>query len=99
RGILEPGAPVAADLWCLKGVFQGRLNTLNKLQRLSTITPADCALIDGMMTKYSAFEHSQPTDTPTWLPEPDDLLADVQAMLAWSKDFSQRAEVAVKQKA
>ncbi|MCL1551918.1 hypothetical protein, partial [Xanthomonas nasturtii] len=24
RGILEPGAPVAADLWCLKGVFQGR---------------------------------------------------------------------------
>ncbi|MCL1561207.1 hypothetical protein M3O48_17650, partial [Xanthomonas nasturtii] len=27
RGILEPGAPVAADLWCLKGVFQGRLNT------------------------------------------------------------------------
>ncbi|MCL1569533.1 hypothetical protein M3O57_10175, partial [Xanthomonas nasturtii] len=24
-GILEPGAPVAADLWCLKGVFQGRL--------------------------------------------------------------------------
>ncbi|MCL1532613.1 hypothetical protein M3O58_20090, partial [Xanthomonas nasturtii] len=26
-GILEPGAPVAADLWCLKGVFQGRLMT------------------------------------------------------------------------
>ncbi|MEQ7665632.1 hypothetical protein ABQG29_20650, partial [Xanthomonas nasturtii] len=25
RGILEPGAPVAADLWCLKGIFQGRL--------------------------------------------------------------------------
>ncbi|MCL1552989.1 hypothetical protein, partial [Xanthomonas nasturtii] len=24
RGILEPGAPVAADLWCLKGIFQGR---------------------------------------------------------------------------
>ncbi|MCL1532605.1 hypothetical protein M3O57_19925, partial [Xanthomonas nasturtii] len=25
-GILEPGAPVAADLWCLKGIFQGRLS-------------------------------------------------------------------------
>lgn len=79
--------------------YRREINTLNKLQRLSTITPADCALIDGMMTKYSAFEHSQPTDTPTCLPEPDDLLADVQAMLAWSKDFSQRAEVAVKPKA
>ncbi|CTP86380.1 hypothetical protein XTPLMG728_1205 [Xanthomonas translucens pv. poae] len=79
--------------------YRREINTLNKLQRLSAITPADCALIDGMMTKYSAFEHSQPTDAPTWLPEPDDLLADVQAMLAWSKDFSQRAEIAVKHKA
>jgi hypothetical protein len=44
--------------------YRREINTLNKLQRLSAITPADCALIDGMMTKYSAFEHSQPTDTP-----------------------------------
>ncbi|MCL1531153.1 DUF4268 domain-containing protein, partial [Xanthomonas nasturtii] len=32
RGILEPGAPVAADLWCLKGVFQGRLRTGGKVR-------------------------------------------------------------------
>ncbi|MCL1504143.1 AlpA family phage regulatory protein, partial [Xanthomonas nasturtii] len=34
RGILEPGAPVAADLWCLKGVFQGRLISLPNTARL-----------------------------------------------------------------
>ncbi|UKE46254.1 AAA family ATPase [Xanthomonas cerealis] len=76
--------------------YRREINTLNKLQRLSAITPKDCALIDGMMTKYSAFEHSQPTDTPTWLPEPDDLLKDVQAMLEWSKEFNKRAEAAAK---
>lgn len=78
--------------------YRREIKTLNKLGRLNAITPEDCALIDGMMTKYSAFEHSQPTDTPTWLPEPDDLLADVKAMLAWTKDFSQRAEAAAKPK-
>ncbi|KDE89382.1 hypothetical protein DF40_015145 [Stenotrophomonas maltophilia M30] len=70
-----------------------------KLQRLSAITPTDCALIDGMMTKYSAFEHSQSIDTPTWLPEPDELLKDVQDMLEWCKKFSKRAEAAAKPKA
>lgn len=76
--------------------YRREIKTLNKLKRLNAITPADCALIDGMMTKYSAFEHSQPTDTPSWLPEPDDLLADVQAMLDWTKEFSKRAEAAAK---
>lgn len=76
--------------------YRREIRTLNKLKRLNAITPADCALIDGMMTKYSAFEHSQPTDTPSWLPEPDDLLADVQAMLDWTKEFNKRAEAAAK---
>ncbi|CAE6816883.1 hypothetical protein CFBP6600_32360 [Xanthomonas arboricola pv. corylina] len=76
--------------------YRREIKTLNKLKRLNAITPADCALIDGMMSKYSAFEHSQPTDTPSWLPEPDDLLADVQAMLDWTKEFNKRAEAAAK---
>lgn len=79
--------------------YRREINTLNKLQRLSAITPADCALIDGMMTKYSAFEHSQPTDTPSWLPGPDELLKDVQDMLEWCKEFGKRAETAAKPKA
>lgn len=74
--------------------YRREIKTLNKLKRLNAITPADCALIDGMMTKYSAFEHSQPTETPTWLPDPDELLKDVQAMLEWSKNFNKRAEAA-----
>lgn len=78
--------------------YQREINTRNKLQRLSAITPTDCALIDGMMTKYSAFEHSQSIDTPTWLPEPDELLKDVQDMLEWCKKFSKRAEAAAKPK-
>ncbi|WP_256046688.1 AAA family ATPase [Xanthomonas translucens] len=76
--------------------YRREIKTLNKLQRLNAITPTDCALIDRMMTRYSAFEHSQSIDTPTWLPEPDDLLADVQAMLAWIKDFNKRAGEAAK---
>ena len=51
-------------------------------------------MINGMMTKYSAFEHSQPTETPTWLPDPDELLVDVQAMLDWIKAFDKRAKEA-----
>jgi len=74
--------------------YRREINTLNKLQRLSAITPADCALIDGMMTKYSAFEHSQPMDTPSWLPDPDELLKDVQDMLEWCKTFNNRAKAA-----
>jgi energy-coupling factor transporter ATP-binding protein EcfA2 len=74
--------------------YRREINTLNKLQRLSAITPADCALIDGMMTKYSAFEHSQPMDTPSWLPDPDELLKDVQDMLEWCKTFNDRAKAA-----
>lgn len=76
--------------------YRREIKTLNKLKRLNAITPADCALIDGMMSKYSAFEHSQSMDTPSWLPEPDLLLADVQAMLDWTKEFNKRAEAAAK---
>lgn len=75
--------------------YRREINTLGKLNRLSAITIDDCANINAMMTKYSAFEHSQPTDAPTWLPEPDELLKDVQAMLAWIKDFDKRAKQAV----
>lgn len=76
--------------------FRREVRTLNVLQRLHAITADDCALINKMMTKYSAFEHSQSMETPTWLPAPDELLADVQTMLDWIKDFNGRAEAAAK---
>lgn len=75
--------------------YRREINTLGKLNRLNAITLKDCAIINEMMSKYSAFEHSQPTDTPAWLPELDELLADVQSMLNWIKDFDSRAKAEV----
>lgn len=72
--------------------YRREIRTLGKLNRLNAITPDDCALINGMMTKYSAFEHSQPMEAPAWLPEADELLADVQSMSEWIKAFDQRAK-------
>ncbi|WP_237716546.1 AAA family ATPase [Xanthomonas phaseoli] len=74
--------------------FRREVKTINLLQRLHAITSEDCALINRMMTKYSAFEHSQPTETPSSLPQPDELLEDVQTMLDWIKDFNDRAKKA-----
>ncbi|MEN5206962.1 AAA family ATPase [Stenotrophomonas terrae] len=74
--------------------YRREIKTLNVLKRLNAVTPNDCALINEMMTKYSAFEHSQPTESPTWLPEPDELLMDIQSMLNWIKDFDERAKKA-----
>ncbi|RBA49962.1 chromosome segregation protein SMC [Xanthomonas oryzae pv. oryzae] len=75
--------------------FRREVKTINLLQRLHAITSEDCALINRMMTKYSAFEHSQPTETPSSLPQPDELLEDVQTMLDWIRDFNDRAKKAV----
>lgn len=74
--------------------YRREIKTLNKLKRLNAITPEDCALIEAMMTKYSAFEHSQPIETPAWLPDPDELLKDVQTMIEWIKGFDERAHKA-----
>ncbi len=74
--------------------YRREILTMGKLKRLSAIDPDDCSIINDMMTKYSAFEHSQPTETPTFLPDPDELLEDIQAMLSWIKNFDKRAEYA-----
>lgn len=74
--------------------YRREIHTFGKLKSLKAITSEDCAMINGMMTKYSAFEHSQPTETPTWLPDPDELLVDIQAMLDWIKAFDKRAKEA-----
>jgi energy-coupling factor transporter ATP-binding protein EcfA2 len=61
------------DLLC--GVvqrFQRPVHTL-KLKDLAKLKDADCNLLDSLMTKYSGFEHSQPTESPVELPKPDEL--------------------------
>lgn len=84
------------DHLCSKVVLRYRreIMTVNLLRRLAAIEPADCAIINDLMTKYSAFEHSQSSETPSWLPDPDELLNDINAMLAWIDDFDKRAKAA-----
>lgn len=74
--------------------FRREIQTAGRLRKLAEINVQDCGLINDMMTKYSAFEHSQAMDTPTWLPEPDELLADIKTMRDWIADFSKRVDAA-----
>jgi energy-coupling factor transporter ATP-binding protein EcfA2 len=71
--------------------FRRSVNTLNKLDRLSKIKPEDCKLIDGMMTEYSKFEHSQSGEAPVALPQPEQFATDLQKLLDWHEEFGKRA--------
>jgi energy-coupling factor transporter ATP-binding protein EcfA2 len=79
------------DLLC--GVvqrFQRPINTL-KLKEMAKLKDVDCNLLDSLMTKYSAFEHSQSTESPVELPKPDDLLADMTSLKTWREEYLKRA--------
>ena len=78
------------DLLC--GVvqrFQRPVHTL-KLKDLAKLKDADCNLLDSLMTKYSGFEHSQPTESPVELPKPDVLLADMTSLKNWREEYAKR---------
>ena len=79
------------DLLC--GVvqrFQRPVHTL-KLKDLAKLKDTDCNLLDSLMTKYSAFEHSQPAESPVELPHPDDILADMTALKDWREEYKKRS--------
>jgi energy-coupling factor transporter ATP-binding protein EcfA2 len=79
------------DLLC--GVvqrFQRPVHTL-KLKELAKLKDADCNLLDSLMTKYSGFEHSQPTESPVELPNPDELLDDMNSLKNWREEYVKRA--------
>ena len=83
------------DLLC--GVvqrFQRPVHTL-KLKDLAKLKDEDCNFLDSLMTKYSAFEHSQPEESPVELPNPDELLADMTALKDWREEYRRRAVSAV----
>jgi energy-coupling factor transporter ATP-binding protein EcfA2 len=67
------------------------VNTLGKIQKLVKIKMTDCGLIEELMTKYSSYEHSQPSEAPVELPEPDELMADIERLIAWHSEFTKRA--------
>ncbi len=67
------------------------LHTKDKLSHLTKVSIDDCRLLEGLMTKYSAFEHSQSPEAPVDIPPPDVIAADVDSLLRWQDDFSHRA--------
>jgi energy-coupling factor transporter ATP-binding protein EcfA2/Mrp family chromosome partitioning ATPase len=80
------------------GRFRREIKTMGVLKRLAAIEPTDCIFIDDLMSKYSAFEHSQSDETPTHLPEPDEIITDAGALRAWIDDFEKRGKGAVEAK-
>jgi len=73
--------------------FRRPINTQGKIEKLARIRPADCAFLDAMMTKYSRYEHAQPSEAPVPLPEPDELAEDLKLLKAWLDEFTDRAIV------
>jgi len=71
------------------------VTTENRLSALSLIEPEDCQLIDGLMTKYSYYEHSQSDEVPVFIPEEPELRADIEALKQWRKVFVARRKQAV----
>lgn len=70
--------------------FRRSINTIGKIHNLALITKDDCQLFDDYMTKYSRYEHSQSYETPIELPEPDELIEDIQRIQRWIQEFSKR---------
>ncbi len=75
---------VESDLLC--GVvrrYNPEVQTKNKIEYLSLITPDDCKFIDDLMTTYSRYEHSQSDETPIELPKPSVIENDLKKMLGF----------------
>ena len=70
--------------------FRRSVETKGKIGVLAKITPADCAYVDELMTRYSTFEHSQPDELPAELPNFEDLRNDVVALATWIDEFKKR---------
>lgn len=71
--------------------FNRNISTL-KLPRLNAIAQEDISIFDRLMTKYSAFDHSQSIETPISLPEIADVETDLRMLSEWSTDFKKRCD-------
>jgi hypothetical protein len=45
------------------------------------------------MSKYSNYEHSQSSESPIELPNPNELLEDIQSLKNWREEFIKRKKV------
>lgn len=96
RKIVEQG--IETDLLCkIVTRFGYSVNTL-RLKYLYVVTPSDIDLFNNMMTKYSAYEHSQSTERPIELPDLRDIERDVDVLISWCADFGKRCNDVDKKK-
>lgn len=70
--------------------YRRAVNTMGKVQKLAKIKKEDCDIVDDFMTRYSCYEHSQPTETPIEIPEPDEIEKDIDKLLEWLTEFNKR---------
>jgi len=70
--------------------FRREVQTKSKIHKLAKITAEDCKLIDDYMGKYSIYEHSQPSEAPVQILDPDKIERDLQNVLMWLNEFKAR---------
>jgi len=70
--------------------FRRPVHTKDKIHNLAKINADDCKLLDDYMTKYSKYEHSQPSETPVNIPDPGEIEKDLKDILKWLNDFKKR---------
>lgn len=66
------------------------ITTDGRLSSVPTVNLDDCKLIDGLMTKYSCYEHSQSMEAPAFIPEEPELRADLDSLKKWRDDLALR---------
>lgn len=75
--------------------FKRPISTM-KLPHLQAISPEDCQALDSMMSKYSRYEHPQPSDAPIALPDIDEIKADLESLINWLGTFNTKKKPFVK---
>lgn len=70
--------------------YRRSVQTMNRLESLVKINQSDIKLLDGMMTKYSIYEHSQSAVLPTKPIDPDELKKDMEEVKDWITEFKKR---------
>jgi energy-coupling factor transporter ATP-binding protein EcfA2 len=68
-----------------------KVTTDNRLAQLAHINQADCEFIDTLMSRYSCYEHSQSSETPSFIPEEPELREDLEALKKWRECFKKRS--------
>jgi len=67
-----------------------RVGWEKRLVALGALAGSDCDLLDALLTKYSAFAHSQPGDAPPKPPESKTLKADIDSVVTWAAAYRKR---------